>query len=95
MKFEIYSKPSCGYCVRAKALLESRSEEFTVIDIAEGSIEDQVLAREKLIDRVVNATGNAPKTMPQIFVDNVYVGGYDQLAAMLEERDFIDTDKTD
>lgn len=85
--FEVFSKPNCTYCVQAKRLLESQGEDFTVINIAEGSIEDQTLARERLIDRVVNATGTTPRTMPQIFVDENYVGGYDELAALMKSRE--------
>ncbi len=81
MSFEVYSKPNCQYCTKAKYLLEKREQKFVVIDIASGSIEDQVLAREQLIDRVVNATGNTPQTMPQIFYAGDYIGGYNDLEA--------------
>jgi glutaredoxin len=86
MNFEVYSKPNCEFCTRAKNLLDKNSLEYSVVDIAEGSIEDQVLSRERLIDRVVNATGNLPKTMPQIFCDDEYVGGYTELEAFLKDH---------
>ena len=82
--FEVYSKPNCSFCTKAKQLLTNKGEEFKVIDIAEGSIEDQTLARELLINRVIETTGELPKTMPQIFYGDQYVGGYTELAKMLE-----------
>lgn len=84
MNVEIYSKSNCQYCTRAKKLVLDRELDHTIIDISAGSIEDQVLAREQLIDRVVQASGTTPRTMPQIFVDGEYVGGYDQLVEYLE-----------
>lgn len=40
--------------------------------------------REALIKRVTDVTGSAPRSVPQIFIDGVYVGGYDQLAVKLK-----------
>lgn len=83
--FEVYSKDNCQYCVKAKNLLTNKGEEFTVIDVSAGSIDDQVLARELLINRVVETAGITPRTMPQIFRDNEYVGGFDDLDALLKD----------
>jgi glutaredoxin len=75
MKAEVYSRDNCPYCVKAKQLLTNRNIEFEVIDATEN--------RDTLIQRVIDATGEAPRTVPQIFLDGQYIGGYDQLVAHL------------
>jgi len=86
MFVELYTKSQCSYCVQAKNLLEREMIGAEITDVSAGSIEDQVLARERLIDRVVNATGTPPRTMPQIFIDGEHVGGYDDLVVYLKEH---------
>lgn len=75
---ELYSKPNCPYCVRAKKFLEDRGG-FTVMEIS------AVETREVLIERVEAITGSPPKTVPQIFIDGEYIGGYDDLVAHYKE----------
>ncbi len=72
---EVYTKPSCPYCVRAKNLLESKGISYIE--------HDAVAEREQLITRVTKDTGNAPRTVPQIYLDGKYVGGFDQLNALI------------
>lgn len=78
MKATIYSKPNCPYCVRAKMLLENRGAEITEL-----SAVDQ---REQLIESVQGITGSPPKTVPQIWLDGEYVGGYQELDARLKNH---------
>ena len=73
MTTEIYSKPDCPYCVKAKAILEKRG-----IPYVEHSAVD---LRETLIERVTKETGAAPRTVPQIWLEGQYIGGHDQLVA--------------
>jgi glutaredoxin 3 len=73
MHAELYVKNNCLFCVKAKDLLIKQGIEFTKI-----SIEDN---RDQLFARVRAATGEDPKTAPQIFIDGEHVGGYDQLVA--------------
>lgn len=73
MTAEVYSKPNCPFCVKAKALLTQKGIDFVELDA--------VALREQLIERVTNDTGAAPRTVPQIYLDGQYIGGYDQLAA--------------
>jgi len=71
-KVEIYTRMFCGYCYRAKRLLESKGVEFTEYDITmDGAKRDEMRAR---------APGAT--TVPQIFIDGVPVGGSDDLAAL-------------
>lgn len=70
---ELYTKPNCPYCVRAKALLEQKGIRYVELSAVE--------KREELIERVTTDTGNAPRTVPQIYLNGKYIGGYDQLYA--------------
>ena len=58
----------CGYCVRAKTLLESRGLEYEEI-----SLDDDPAFRQRLLD----LTGGW--TVPQILVDGRPIGGYTEL----------------
>ena len=70
-KVEIYTTTTCPYCVAAKALLRSKGAEFEEIGVV--SDED----RQKMVER---AEGR--RTVPQIFIDDVGIGGSDDLAAL-------------
>tara|TARA_A100001391_G_C5047336_1_gene272461 strand:- start:400 stop:633 length:234 start_codon:yes stop_codon:yes gene_type:complete len=75
MKAIVWSKPACGYCVKAKNLLKSKGIEVEEKNIAEGyKIQD-------LLEMVPNA-----RTMPQIWIDEDYVGGYYELEKFLEQK---------
>lgn len=87
MTAEVFTRNPCPYCVSAKKLLEARGVEYTEIPVSETT-------RETLIERVVSATiseehpqGNIPKSVPQIFLDGVYIGGYDNLVAHYKALD--------
>lgn len=72
MKIEIYIKPTCPYCVRARALLTSKNVVFEVIDIAQNP--DR---RPEMIERA-----NGRTTVPQIFINGQHIGGCDDLHAL-------------
>ena len=71
-KVEIYYWTTCPYCMRARALLESKGVDYIGYDIT-GDDE----GRQKMIER----TGG-PKSVPQIFIDDKYIGGCDDLHAL-------------
>lgn len=79
MKATVYTKPNCPYCVRAKAILEKRGVEYVEISAVEN--------RERLIEEVIKATGAAPRTVPQIWLGEQYIGGHDQLVIHYEKED--------
>jgi glutaredoxin 3 len=66
---EIYTTPFCGYCHRAKALLEKKGVPFIEIDVA-----STPGARQQMMERTGGAT-----SVPQIFIDDRGIGGSDQL----------------
>jgi glutaredoxin 3 len=72
MQAIVWSKDQCTYCVQAKALLEARG-----IDYEERNIM-QDWTREQLLEAVPTA-----RTLPQIFLDNEYVGGFTELRQRL------------
>ena len=65
---EIYSKPACPYCVKAKALCEQNGYEFKYYML------DEDFTREKKKKKFPTA-----RTFPQITVDGESIGGFDQL----------------
>lgn len=67
----IYTKPMCPYCVAAKSLLKKKNAGFREIDISKDENE-----REEMIRR----TGR--RTVPQIFIGERHVGGFDDLSAL-------------
>lgn len=73
---DIYTTPTCGFCHAAKRLLTQKGASFTEIDVA-GSPE----ARAEMMQR-----SNGGRTVPQIFFDDLHVGGCDDLYALERER---------
>lgn len=69
---EIYTKPTCPYCLRAKELLRGKGVSFTEIDIA--AHPDR---RDEMIQRAQGRT-----TVPQVFVNNQHLGGCDDIHAL-------------
>ncbi|MEP7704150.1 glutaredoxin [Paraglaciecola sp. 25GB23A] len=65
---EIYTRPGCGYCEHALALLTSRHIPFIEYDVYQDSSALQVLR-----------TRTANRTYPQVFINNRSVGGFEEL----------------
>jgi glutaredoxin 3 len=68
-KVEIYSKAFCGYCARAKWLLDAKGAEYEEYDITMGGPK-----RDEMLQRAQGRT-----TVPQIFIDDRHVGGCSDL----------------
>lgn len=68
----IYTRQFCGYCARAKSLLESKSVAYVEHDAT-----DKPELRQEMISR-----SNGRMTFPQIFIGDVHVGGCDDLYAL-------------
>ena len=78
-KVEIYTSMMCGYCHAAKALLKQKGIQFTEFDVTL-----RPGRRHEMMQRAGGAT-----TVPQIFIGETHVGGYDDIAA-LEARGELD-----
>ncbi len=71
-KVEIYTTAICPYCVAAKNFLVDRGLSYQEIRIdTDPARRDEMLARSK-----------QRRTVPQIFVNDHHVGGYDDLVAL-------------
>jgi glutaredoxin 3 len=71
----VYSKDSCSFCVKAKELLTEYNYEYKEKNISNPDI------RQELLTRVPDA-----KTVPQIFIETKYIGGYTELVNYLEKQ---------
>ncbi|MDA3934830.1 MAG: glutaredoxin 3 [Gammaproteobacteria bacterium] len=71
MNIVIYSKEYCPYCRMTKQLLNSKGVDYELIDI-EGNAE----LRQRMIER------SGRKTVPQIFIGDQHIGGFDDLNEM-------------
>jgi len=71
----IYTTDYCGYCVRAKQLLERKGVPFEEIDVTG---DDEM--RRKLVEM-----SGGQRTVPQIFIGDAHVGGYTDLAKLDRE----------
>jgi glutaredoxin len=70
----VWSKDNCTFCDQAKALLEQRNIAYEEKKIGHG------YTREDLLAAVPTA-----KTVPQIFVNKNYIGGFTELRRYIEE----------
>ena len=68
----VWSKDQCPYCDQAKALLKSRGIEYEERNVS------QDWTREQLLEAVPTA-----RSVPQIFLDEEYVGGFNELRKKL------------
>jgi glutaredoxin 3 len=71
MKIDIYTKVTCFYCMRAKALLEQKQVTFNEI-----KIDNNAELRNEMIKR------SGGVTVPQIFIGEQHIGGCDDLFAL-------------
>ncbi len=77
-KIDIYTKPYCPYCERAKSLLDSKGADY-----------NEIVASNDPDRRAEMHTRSGRFTYPQIFIDDLHVGGCDDLMA-LESRGRLD-----
>lgn len=73
-KIEIYHKPTCPYCQRARRLLADKGVTTTEYDVVADPSQ-----RDTMIERAGGRT-----TVPQIFIDGRHIGGCDDLVALDE-----------
>lgn len=71
-KIEIYTKAFCPYCSRALKLLGDKGVAFEEYDVTMGG--------PKKAEMVERSGGRM--TMPQLFIDDRHIGGYDDMSAM-------------
>lgn len=79
-QIEIYTSPLCGFCHAAKRLLNEKGASFSEVDVLQNPER-----KPEMINRA-----NGGRTVPQIFVGDIHVGGCDDLYA-LERAGKLDT----
>jgi glutaredoxin 3 len=70
----IYTRPFCGYCARALALLADKGADFTEV---EAGMDPNL--RQEMMQR------SGRTTFPQIFVGEQHIGGCDDMMALERE----------
>jgi glutaredoxin 3 len=70
-RIEMYTTPFCGYCARAKSLLEKKGATYQEMDVMMDEKK-----RTEMRERAKRST------VPQIFINGQYIGGSDELAAL-------------
>ncbi len=75
MKVLIYTKDNCIWCDRAKILLDSKKISYNEIDLSDDS------ERLKFYEKI----GENVKTVPQVFIDDKRIGGFQDLKVFLDE----------
>ena len=68
----MYTGPMCNFCDAAKRLFSRNNIKYQEIDIS---------TKEALIDDMIKKA-NGKRTIPQIFFDNLHIGGYQELRAL-------------
>jgi glutaredoxin 3 len=68
----MYTTAHCPYCVRARTLLDKKGVEYTDL-----RIDDDPALRPEMIQKSGGVT-----SVPQIFIDDFHVGGFDDMAEL-------------
>ena len=70
-KVEIYTTPWCPYCHAAKSLLDEKGVPYEEVDVLDPELRAAMMER-----------AHGRRTVPQIFIGETHVGGYDDMAAL-------------
>ena len=79
-KITIYTGPVCNYCDATKRLLKRNNLQFNEIDISSGS---------EVLNEMINKS-NGKKTIPQIFFDNLHIGGYVEIRELEKNKKLLE-----
>ena len=69
MTIIVYSKPSCVFCEKAKALLTRLGYEYT----------EKIVTKDISLPELFEELGKQVRTIPQIVRDKKHIGGYNEL----------------
>ncbi len=72
----IYTTPVCPFCVRAKKFLEKKG----VTDYKEIDVSSDISIKNEMVEK-----SGGKQSVPQIFINNVHVGGFDDLVKLDQE----------
>ena len=74
-KIEIYTKNACIFCDRAKEVFKSKNLKFS---------EYNIFTNPEYLDELLKRS-NGLKKMPQIFINNQHIGGFDKLQLLIDK----------
>ena len=76
----VYTTPFCPYCIAAKRMLKKKGAKFTEVDVSDQGKREAMIARS-----------NGKYTVPQIFIAERHIGGFDDLSELeaLNELDLL------
>ena len=75
----VYMGPMCAFCDAAKRLLTKKNIPYKEINIALDEVK-----REEMLKK-----SNGKRTIPQIFIENFHVGGYEELRALEKKGELL------
>ncbi len=84
MDVVVYSRDNCVFCDKAKALLQVKEIAYT----------EQIVGVDLSVGDLFVKLGKEVRAIPQIVVDNVLIGGYNELTAYIAEKEKNDTENT-
>ncbi|MCP4933794.1 MAG: glutaredoxin 3 [bacterium] len=70
-KIIVYTTPFCPYCIAAKRMLKKKDAAFTEINASDAS------TRREMFEK-----SNGRRTVPQIFIGDRHIGGFDDLSEL-------------
>ena len=80
MEIVIYSKPNCSYCDKAKALVKGLNLKY----------EEKMFGKDfNSVEELYEAVGKQVRTMPQIKIDGLLIGGYNQLVEHMADKGLV------
>ena len=79
-KILMYSGPMCNFCEAAKRLLDRNNLKYSVIDVS-----SEANIREEMTNK-----SNGRRTIPQIFFDEMHIGGYQELRQLEKENKLLE-----
>jgi glutaredoxin 3 len=75
-KIEIYTTNYCPFCIKAKSLLNKKKIKFSEIDVS----------RNEFLKEKMSTMANGARSVPQIFIDNIYIGDCDKIYKLDQEK---------
>ena len=72
MEIDIYTSPLCGFCTIAKNLLIKKGVNFNEYDVL----------KDPSLKPIMIGRANGTKTVPQIFINQQHIGGWEQLSGL-------------
>ena len=78
--YKVFTKPNCGYCVKAKALLDKLNIPFEEYKLSTGMASGD---GEVTIEQMFEMIGKQVRSMPQIMKGDTLIGGYTDLRNFL------------